>query len=155
MWLQGRRSRPQADPVPKAGQAGYLWGQGEQIMQVGESDSWHWRAEPGHTIAKWELFYGGRKIGMEVYPTHQAKDWPDLLFQMLLGLKGLAEIPMDDDEVDEIIAHAEDCARRTMGFPWMSKHSKNPHPKGTPQAELWAYTYRCAYKRTHGVEYKA
>lgn len=147
--------KPKGEFVPKKGQAGYLHGIGANVDQVGESDDWHFRAEGGQSIASWQLYYGNRNIGLELYPTHEGKDWPDILFQMLLGLKGLAENPMDEDEVDEIIHHANKMAVEITGFPWFSKKSKNPFPKGTPQYELWGYTFRCAYKREHGEDFKA
>lgn len=151
MWLGNLGPKKEPEKARGVSQSGYLWGQGAKVTQVGESDGWHWRIVPGITLPKWELYYGGRPVGMEVFTTNEVKDWPDMLFQMLLGLKGLEENPLSDEETDEIIAHATEAAETIRGFPWRWK-KKNPYPRGTHAAELWAYTFRCAYAESHGVE---
>lgn len=72
---------------PEEMQPGYLWGsnQDEPII-VGPHNKWHFRAQEGVKLPYWSLWNGGKEIGLHIFPIHEMKDWPDVLYQMLSGL---------------------------------------------------------------------
>jgi hypothetical protein len=73
--------------MPDSSLRGYLWGfnSGEPTI-VGNTNTWHWRAQAGVTLPYWALWNGSNEVGIELYPIHEAQDWPNLLQLMLEGL---------------------------------------------------------------------
>lgn len=71
----------------KTGNTGYLWGlNAEEPTIVGPAHKWHFRATPGQSFPFWALYNNSKDIGLAIYPTHEAHNWPDLLNRMLEGL---------------------------------------------------------------------
>jgi len=145
--------RAPKEPPPGKRQAGYLWGTGGQVDIVGDPESWHWRASEGAVIANWSLWYGNREIGLTTYPTNETRDWPDLLFQMVLGLKGIADCPLSDDDLDEIRQNAKEAAEGMRGFPSKDMSRLCPHLKGSIEADIWHYTFNNTYASIHGSDF--
>lgn len=157
MWRRGlgRERPPRRELPPGKYQAGYLWGEGQNVDIIGDVRGWHFKATAGKAIAYWSLWYGNREVGLSCFPTNEVKDWTDLLYQMLAGLQGIAECPLSDDEVDEIRQKAKEAAEYAKGFQWLpeSRRPQNPYSEGTPEAHIWDQAYKGAFAQKYGSDF--
>lgn len=154
MWGLFRHNQRPKPPPPIEGQRqlGYLFGTGEERGLIGDPNGWHWQASKGLAVAKWTLWYARHEIGLELYPTHEQRNWTQLLQEMLWGLEGQRqpENPLSDDEIRDITAKAEAAAEYVRSFEYLpeKRYPKNPCVEGTPEWDLWQKVYDEAVNRS-------